>query len=169
MDELIIRDERTGDELNIERVVREAFAGDAEARLVAALRIAGRLSLSLVAENAGELVGHVAFSPVDLAGAPVGWGLAPVAVRPALQRRSIGSRLIRAGIDRAARAGAPFLVVLGDPLYYSRFGFQPARSWRLRDEYGGGDAFQAIVSKPNCLPVEGGLVRYSPEFAIFES
>ena len=57
------------------------------------------------------------------------------------------------------------MVVLGEPEFYSRFGFKPASTWGLRDEYGGGDAFQALEVRSNAIPSHGGLVRYAPEFA----
>jgi putative acetyltransferase len=61
-------------------------------------------------------------------------------------------------------AGCGFVVVLGDPAYYRRFGFRPARSFGLSDEYGGGDAFQALELREGAIPPGGGVVRYAPEF-----
>jgi putative acetyltransferase len=68
-----------------------------------------------------------------------------------------------------AQAGFGFVVVLGDPAYYSRFGFRPASRWGLVDEYGGGAAFQAIELSSGSLPITGGVVRYAPSFALFET
>jgi putative acetyltransferase len=96
-----------------------------EARIVEALRTAGALTLSLVAIQDGEVVGHVAFSPVRTNGAANDWyGLGPVSVRPERQRGGIGQALIRDGLDRLRSAGAAGCVVLGDPAYYGRFGFE---------------------------------------------
>ena len=64
------------------------------------------------------------------------------------------------------RASHGFVVVLGDPWYYGRFGFKPAREWALRDEYGGGDAFQALELQPGTIPTGGGTVVYAPQFAM---
>ena len=128
------------------------------------LRDAGRLSVSLVAEVDGVVVGHVAFSPVS-AGAAIGSGLAPVAVLPGSRRRGIAAQLIREGLAACERAGSGFAVVLGEPGYYARFGFRPASGWGLSDEYGGGAAFQAIELRAGAVPVGAGLVRYAPEFA----
>lgn len=81
--------------------------------------------MSLVAEKDGEIVGHVAFSPVEIHGQAVNWyGLGPVAVRPDKQRQGIGARLIEAGLYQIKTHGAAGCVVLGDPGYYARFGFK---------------------------------------------
>jgi len=153
-------------------LIAAAFPTDAEARLVAALRSAGRLAVSLVAEVDGPIVGHVAFSPVDVPASrtgegPVAEGLAPLSVAAAFRRRGIGAALVAAGLDACRAAGAGFVVVLGDPRYYGRFGFGPARAVGLADEYAGGDAFQVLELRPGSVPPAGGTVRYAPEFSIF--
>ena len=160
-----VRPERAGDGEAIRAVLVAAFPTPAEATLVDALRAAGRLRASLVALETGTVVGHVAFSPLS---APGGLGLAPLAVLPARQRHGIGERLVRAGLEACCAAGAGFVVVLGAPAYYGRFGFAPASRWALRDEYGGGDAFQALELVPGALPAGLGLVRYAPEFAALD-
>ena len=165
---MLIRADLPDDFARIDALHRAAFPGPLEARLVRLLRKAGRLTVSLVAEVDGEIAGHVAFSPVELAGSSVGLGLAPVAVLPIHQRQGIGRELIRAGLAACSAAGCGFVVVLGDPDYYGRFfGFTRAARWRLVDEYGGGDAFQALELQPDSIPEIGGVVRYSPEFSIF--
>ncbi|QVQ27383.1 GNAT family N-acetyltransferase [Achromobacter deleyi] len=89
-----------------------------------ALREAGALTLSLVAREQGRVVGHIAFSPVTISdGAPHWYGLGPVAVLPEYQGRGIGAALIRDGLARLKALGAAGCVVLGEPDYYSRFGF----------------------------------------------
>ena len=107
----------------------------------------------------------MAFSPVNVAEKGRGLGLAPIAVLPESRRRGIAARLIRGGLAVCERSGVDFVVVLGDPHYYGRFGFVPARRWRLTDEYGGGDAFQALELRTASIPAGGGIVRYAPEFA----
>jgi len=165
---VLIREERPVDAAAVFAVHAAAFAGDAEARLVDRLRAAGKLTVALVAENAaGEIVGHVAFSPVQVTSgkAPsAGLGLAPLAVRPDCQRRGIGSRLVRQGLAACRRVAAPYVVVLGEQAYYTRFGFRPASQWNLDNEYGAGDEFMALELSPGGLP-EGGLIRYAQEFA----
>ena len=159
-----IRDERASDADSIRAVHRSAFPTDYEGRLVDGLRTADKLTMSLVAEVGDEIVGHVAFSPVSLEGTSGGLGLAPVAVLETHRRHGIAAALIRTGLEICKRDGAPFVVVLGDPAYYSRFGFGPAGKHALHDDYGGGDAFQVQELEEGALPDSGGRVRYAPEF-----
>mgnify|MGYP003396346272 CR=1 FL=1 len=119
----------------------------------------------MVALSDDKAVGHVGFSPVLTEGGELGLGLAPVAVLRDFRARGIGSRLIREGLDEARRRGHGFVVVLGDPDFYERFGFLGARARGLSDEYEGGEAFQVLELRPGGLP-RPGLVRYAPEFAI---
>lgn len=162
-----IRAETPEDIGAIRSVVEASFPTAAEARLVDALRAAGDLSLSLVAIGAGRVVGHIAFSPVTLHGVMIGMGLAPVAVEEGSRQRGIASRLIRAGLERCHQDGSRFVVVLGDPVFYAKFGFRSASLWGLRDEYGGGDAFQAIDFAPSELSLAVGRVRYAAAFSMF--
>ncbi|MBX9644645.1 MAG: N-acetyltransferase [Novosphingobium sp.] len=125
-----IRPEAAGDQAAIHDLVERAFApmpfsdGD-EQDLVDALRDAGDLALSLVAVSAqGTVIGHVGFSPVTIDHKACGWfQLAPVSVTPELQHKGIGSALIRAGIEQLRSAGAGGVAVVGNPVYYERFGF----------------------------------------------
>jgi putative acetyltransferase len=166
---LTVRSEQPGDATAVFRVHASAFPTDAEARLVDRLRDAGKALVSLVAEDGGEVVGHVLFSPVAVtgpAGTVEGIGMAPLAVLPAHQRRGIGSALIRAGLERCRTASYGFVVLLGHPDYYPRFGFRRARDFGLENEYGADEAFMALALRPGGLPAGGGLVRYAPEFAV---
>jgi len=163
-----IRPEQPGDEGAIHRLVARAFPSDAEARLIDNLRASRRLVLSLVAVDGDAIIGHVSFSPVSLNGREIGWGMAPVSTLPERQLQGIGSKLIEAGLDRVGRGGVGCAVVLGSPAFYSRFGFRPASQWNLRDEFHGGDAFQALEFIPGTIPPEGGVITYSPEFDAFE-
>ena len=124
-----IRPEAADDAAAITAITAAAFASaphssGTEAAIIAALRDAGELTVSRVAEADGQLVGHVAISPVRISDGSTGWyGLGPVAVLPAQQRLGIGSALIRQALDDLRHLGAAGCVVLGDPSYYSRFGF----------------------------------------------
>jgi putative acetyltransferase len=149
----------------IHAVLAASFPTDLESRLVDLLRGAGRLRVSLVAEVDGALVGHIAFSPVTAATGALGVGLAPVAVAERHRRRGIAAALVRAGLEACRADGFGWEVVMGEPGYYSRFGFRPASEFGLSDEYGGGQAFQVIELVAGGLPVGAGLVRYAPEFA----
>ncbi len=132
-----IRPERPGDADVIRRVTTAAFklnehSQGTESAIIDALRKAGALTLSLVATLDGEVVGHVAFSPVTIDGEALGWfGLGPVSVRPDLQRQGIGSALIRDGLSRLKKAGADGCVLVGDPDYYRRFGFENDPAMKL--------------------------------------
>jgi putative acetyltransferase len=145
---LAIRVERDGEASAIGEVTTAAFrdaphSSGAEAVIVAALRRAGALALSLVAVDDEEVVGHVAFSPVAIDGAQGWFGLGPVSVRPDRQGAGLGAALIRAGLERLREQGAAGCVVLGEPAYYGRFGF--AADPRLR--FGGAppEYFQRLV------------------------
>ncbi len=116
-----IRPERRADHDPIDTLLRAAFDGEDEARLVRKLRADGDLHLSLVAVAAGTVLGHVALSPVT--GDRPALALAPVAVAPGAQRLGIGAALIHEAIRQAADLP---VVVVGDPAYYARFGFLPA-------------------------------------------
>ena len=160
-----IRAELPADTATIRELTRVAFidqphACGKEHLLIDALRDAGALSLSLVAEQGGEVVGHIAFSPVTLDGGEQAWfGLAPLAVRPDRQRQGIGAALIRKGLTLLREQGAQGCVVLGAPAYYQRFGFKPCAGLRLADvppEY-----FMALYFSGNCPQ---GEVRYHPAF-----
>ena len=167
---LTIRHETASDREAIARVLRAAFEGDDEARLVDALRDAGHLLLSLVAEEDGEVIGHIAFSPMTVDSATDKYAaicLAPVAVVPHRQKRGLGGALVNAGLDelRATVDGGVFL--LGHPSYYPRFGFRPAREFDVhyQDDR---DAFMALELRPGALVHVSGTGHFAPEFAPFE-
>ena len=163
-----VRAETSDDQGAIFDVHAAAFPPAAEARLVNALRAAGKATVSLVAEVDATVVGHVLFTPVRLEPGPgscLGVGLAPLAVWPALQRRGIGSRLVDTGLEACCRAGFGFVVVLGEPRYYHRFGFRHALTAGLRNEYGVDEEFMVLELQPGALIGASGVVRYGPEFA----
>lgn len=163
-----IRLEQPEDRADIAKVHEEAFPSPGEARLVDALRISGNLSLSLVAVDELEVIGHVAISPVSLeraAGNVTGLGLGPVAVLPRRQGEGVGSALIRAALEKCRDLGARFVVVLGEPAYYQRFGFRAASSWGIANEYNADDAFMALELAAGSIPRSGTLARYAPEFS----
>lgn len=166
MSAIAIRPESPDDAAAIHAVIEAAFLGmpfadGDEQHLPARLREDGDLALSLVAEDAERIVGHIAFSPVTIAGGATGWyGLAPLSVLPELHGQGIGSALAKRGIADMQARGAHGLVVLGDPAYYSRFGFENDPALR----YSGAPAeyFQ-------CLSFEGstpaGQVAFAPAFS----
>lgn len=131
-DTWVIRPETRDDAEAIESITVAAFraaehSNGQEQAIVRALRQAGVLTLSLVADNGCAVLGHVAVSPVRLSGGEPGWyGLGPVSVHPHVQRQGIGRRLVARALDELRARGAAGCVVLGDPGYYSHFGFAPA-------------------------------------------
>lgn len=128
--------------------------------IVRELRAAGALSLSLVAEDDGVVVGHVALSPVSISDGSRGWfGLGPISVRPDRQGRGVGTRLMHGALQALREQGAAGCVLLGDPAYYGRFGFRAEPGLVLPGvppEY-----FQAITFGPS-LP--NGEVSYHAAF-----
>jgi putative acetyltransferase len=127
---LLVRAENPGDVASIRDLTRIAFAEKAfssktEPLIVDALREAAALSVSLVGVLEGRVVGHVAFSPVTVSEGRGAWYvLGPISVAPALQRRGIGSRLVNEGLSRLRDREAAGCVLVGNPRYYTRFGFQ---------------------------------------------
>ncbi|MFM7266418.1 MAG: GNAT family N-acetyltransferase [Cyanobium sp.] len=164
----IIRPEQTSDVYAIRAIHTSSFPSAGEARLVDALRLAGKLSVSFVAEDNGEIIGHVAFSPVSVRFDSNGVGLGPIAVADPHRNHGIAATLVRVGLAACREAGYGWVVVLGEPSYYSRFGFSPAMQWGLSDEYGGGLAFQVIELVAGQLPLNAGVVRYAQEFSQLE-
>jgi putative acetyltransferase len=128
--------------------------------IVDALRAAGELAVSLVAVDGNELVGHIALSPVALSDGSTGWfGLGPISVAPARQGQGIGSLLVERALDTLREKNAAGCVLLGDPLYYRRFGFAPEPALVLSGvpaEY-----FQALVLR-GTVPM--ATVHYSDAF-----
>lgn len=165
--DLEIRPETEADIPGIRLVEERAFQRPTEADLVTLCRTRARLTLSLVAVRAGSIMGHILFTPVTLEpqrDTLRGLGLGPLAVLPEYQRKSIGSQLLRAGLELSRAQGYDFIVLLGDPRYYSRFGFAAARNFGLSSDYGDGDEFQVLELRPGALAGVYGKVKYVPEF-----
>lgn len=161
-----IRHEQPADIAAIDAVIVAAFSNAAhtdhtEQFIVRALRRAGALSVSLVAQDAGRIIGHAAASPVTISNGAPGWfGIGPVAVQPRHQGAGVGTRLMQAVLDELRAQGASGCVVLGEPAFYARFGFLA-------------DARLALAGVPaeyfQALPLQGGLpagkVTYHPGFS----
>jgi len=126
---IVIRDETPADISAVTDVTVAAFrtleiSNHTEQFVIEALRAAGALTLSLVAELAGRVVGHIAFSPVTMSDGTTRWfGLGPVSVLPGYQRQGIGGALIREGLERLKTLGARGCCLVGHPEYYRQFGF----------------------------------------------
>jgi len=164
-----IREERPEDISTIRSVNVEACGRAQEANLVETLRTNGGILLSLVATNQDQIVGHILYSSVTAASSEkqiAGAGLGPMAVRPAYQRRGIGSKLIEFGTARLREEGCPFIVVLGHADYYPRFGFRPASEYGLKCEWiVPHNAFMVLVLDEAMIRDVSGLVEYRAEFS----
>ena len=129
--------------------------------IVGALRKSGQLSISLVAERNGHVIGHVALSPVTISDGTAHWyGLGPVSVSPEHQGHGVGTLLMERALRDLRELGAFGCVVLGDPSYYSRFGFQAEHS--LTFTGAPAEYFQALAFHGS-LP--SGTVTYHESFA----
>ena len=162
-----VREEEKRDRDSVHALNVAAFETPAEANLVDALREQARPVLSLVAEEAAGIVGHIMFSPVSLGGHADRriTGLAPMAVAPEHQRKGIGSALVRAGLERCRDLGFGAVVVLGHPSFYPRFGFQPAARFGVACEYDAPtEAFMLIELVPGYLRGVTGTVQFHPAF-----
>jgi putative acetyltransferase len=166
--EVRVRAETAAECAAVRQVNEQAFGRKDEADLVERPHAAGKVVISLVAEEASELVGHILFSPVAIDGARgacAALALAPMAVLPARQRRGIGTRLVEAGLAACRQRGERRVVVLGRPTYYPRFGFVPASRFGVRCEYNAPDeAFMALELVPGAFAGCSGIARFSPEF-----
>ena len=164
----MIRSEEKADHARVFEILTAAFERSNEANLVEALRSSTEPHISLVAEDDGRILGHIFFSPVEIepSGEPPGLaGLAPVAVDPAHQGLGIGAALIRAGLERCRELGWQAVFLVGDPAYYSRFGFVLASPMRFTY---GSPVFDAVLQaheiSPGVLNGQGGRVRFHPAF-----
>ena len=167
---MIVRGERPGDrEASIE-VERLAFEGPVEPTIVERVRdLEG--AFALVAEDAGEIVGHVQFSRAWVGELPV-VALGPIGVTPDRQREGIGTELVAEGLEDARRRGESVVILLGSPDFYGRRGFVPAAGFGLRNPFAGvmedgfvigEEDFQvAVLADP--APTLAGEVRWDPAF-----
>lgn len=162
-----IRKEEPGDCDAVRSLNQAAFDNGPEAALVDQLRESCKEYLAFVAVEDGAVVGHILFTPATVDDCPaVGMGLAPMAVLPSQQRKGIGSCLVRHGLDYLRDAGCPFVIVLGHPGYYPRFGFEPASKHGIRSQWEGvpDEVFMIQIFEDRALPEGGGVARYRDEF-----
>ncbi len=164
-----IRPERPEDVAQVRVINEQAFEQPAEANIVDKMRQACPDCLSLVAEDGKDAVGHILFSPVvvETSGRRVtGMGLAPMAVLPDRQRQGIGTRLVKRGLEILRERGCPFVIVLGHPGYYPRFGFQRASNHGLSSQWEGvpDEAFMVLILDGNAMTGMSGVARYRDEF-----
>jgi putative acetyltransferase len=164
---VIVRQEQPADAGAVRRVNLTAFETAAEADLVDTLRRNAQPVVSLVAEDNGEIVGHIMFTPVRLGDhADLNlMGLAPMAVLPADRRKGVGSALVHAGLRNCLELGAGAVVVLGHTRYYPRFGFQPSVRFGISSPYDAPpEAFMVLELQPGCLRGRSGTIRFHEAF-----
>ncbi|NVD07452.1 N-acetyltransferase [Vibrio sp. JPW-9-11-11] len=164
---MLIRTEAPADILAIDRLLKLAFKTPAEADLVMRLRENGRRTLSLVACNdEGEVIGHLLFTPVTLAGEDFNWqGLAPLAVHPDYRQQGIGAQLVKEGLTSLLEFDYPACVVLGDPNYYSRFGFVSSEQYQFDCQWDVPlGVFQVLPLVEGEFSGRSGCIEYSEEF-----
>ena len=165
---MLIRTEAPADILAVDRLLKSTFETESEANLVMRLRENGCRTLSLVAsDDEGQIIGYVMFSPVRLNGDDLNCqGLAPLAVHADYRRQGLATELVKEGLTSLKEFGYPACVVLGDPNYYSRFGFEACEKsgfscqWEVPI-----GAFQVLELAENEFVNRGGLIEYSSEFS----
>lgn len=166
--DFLLREESPTDPPALFAVHAAAFGQDDEARLVDALRAAGQVRLGLLAEGADRILGHVVFGDVAVVGPARSWSglaLAPVAVLPDFQNLGIGSALIRRGLEECRRRAVPFVLVLGHPGFYERFGFRANLAAAIESPFPP-ENFLALETSPGGLAEVRGRVRYPPAFGL---
>lgn len=166
--EIIIRPEKNEDIPVIHQVNQLAFGRENEAQLVSMLRKENVITLSLVAESNGQIIGHILFSPVTITNADSRWqavGLGPIAVLPEFQNQGVGAALIRSGMDELKKLGHDVVIVLGHPEYYPRFGFKPSKPFGIQWEVDVPEKdFMMAELNPSAQNGRKGIVHYHPAF-----
>ncbi len=165
---VLIRHEELGDSAAIRAVNEKAFGQSDEAEIVDKLRAARNSVLSLVAIRDREIVGHIQFSPVTIeheCSMVEGVGLGPMAVLPEFQGQAIGSALVEAGISDLRDRAYSFMVVLGHPEYYPRFGFRPASEQGIASQWKDvpDEAFMALILRDAEMNNVLGVATYGLE------
>jgi len=165
-----IRLEELADRAAAIEVERLAFGSDEEPSIVEAVRDEDG-SFALVAEEDGEVVGHVQFSRAWVGDSAVA-ALGPIGVRPDRQHRGVGGALIRGGLEAARRRGEVAVILLGDPAIYPRFGFEPAAGYGLRNPFAGTLPGGFVIAEEDFMLAAlddraralAGSVRWHPAF-----
>jgi putative acetyltransferase len=165
---VVIREERQVDIAAIREVNDSAFNRTQEGEIVDQLRASCKELVSLVATEGEKIVGHILFSPaiIESDGEKVnGMGLAPMAVLPEYQRKGVGAMLVQKGIEKIKEMGYPFIIVLGHPEYYPRFGFEQASIYGIKSQWDVPDeAFMMMILDTAAMSGVSGTGKYREEF-----
>jgi putative acetyltransferase len=164
-----IREESKGDYDAVRIVNDRAFGTPEEGGIVDTLREVCRDTLSLVAVSDGKIVGHIFFSPATIDhqdGQVTGMGLAPMAVLPEFQKQGIGSLLVKEGLRRIEESGCPFIIVVGHPGYYTRFGFERGSKYGLKCQWDSvpDEGFMVLILDKSTMAGISGVAKYRSEF-----
>ncbi|WP_067706038.1 GNAT family N-acetyltransferase [Erwinia sp. ErVv1] len=164
---MLIRTEIGIDAARIDALLRRCFATVREAELVQQLREDGLLTLGVVAtDDEGQVLGYAAFSPVTLNGEDHQWvALAPLAVEESSRGDGLGKQLIYEGLDTLNEFGYAAVVVMGEPDFYGRLGFEPAARHQLHCRLSGAEALQVYKLADEALVQAEGLIEYAAPFA----
>jgi putative acetyltransferase len=170
MQQVSIREELSGDFLEIRYLLERCFERSGEADVVDRLRMDCPERLSLVAEQHGQAVGYCLLTPTVIeapAGRVDGMAISPLAVLPRLQGKGIGTSLVQTALERLRQRAGPYALAVGAPGYYARFGFRPVRLYDVRSEYPGApdDALMLLALDVRRLMGVSGLARLRPELA----
>ena len=164
----LIRPEQSADFEPVRALLLTSFGREAQARLVDRLHASAKIAAALVAEDKGRILGYVVFSRIGASareGEVSALALASLAVVPAFQRLGIGSALVSAGLDRCRSERLARVLVFGDPVYFARFGFAPAKRFGLKCPFpAGDDSFMAMELEPGAFASVSGTVRFGHEF-----
>lgn len=154
----------------VRRVNDEAFEQPDESQLIDSLRRENAITLSLVALDNDDVVGHILFTPGCIAGEACrveAVALGPMAVLPSHQHRGVGSILVREGLQRIRDGAHRIVFVLGHPTYYPRFGFHRANMFGIRWEHNAPtEAFMIMELSPGALKGVKGIAKYHPAFEL---
>ncbi|KAA3598341.1 MAG: N-acetyltransferase [Calditrichaeota bacterium] len=169
---LRIRTENKNDYLGVYEVHKFAFEQTNESELVENLRMTNEFvpELSILVENESKIVGHILFFPIQVKSNESSFeslALAPLAVLPKFQKQGIGKKLVFEGLKRAKNLGFKSVIVLGDPIYYGKFGFEPSVKWQILSPYKvSAEYFMALELENRSLENVFGTVVYPKEFDV---
>ena len=164
-----IRSEKPEDIEAVRTLNKLAFHQETEGVIIDKIRSNCNEIFSLIAELDNKVIGHILFSPVMLKSDHSelkGMGLGPMAVLPEFQNRGIGSSLVNHGLKLVKEAGYPYVIVLGHPSYYPRFGFQPASKFQFQCQWEDvpDEAFMALIFDKKEIKDNAGTIFYRDEF-----
>ena len=166
---MIIRQETEADYKAIYELNQQAFGQDNESQLIEKIRSGNTFipGLSIIAELEGKIIGHILFSKIEIQGSSTfpSLALAPMAVHPDFQKKGVGSRLVKQGLEVAKKLGFEHVIVLGHENYYPKFGFHNASNWNIQCPFEVPDnVFMAIELKEGSLEGKSGTVVYPSVF-----